>query len=121
MANIDSEKHRLFLSRFLLEFLPFLSFSVSFEHASLLTCSNRDFRFSIPRSIDPSSTYCPLAGPQSPAISHTFYAWNSKKKPAAALDWEQLLPGSSGDDDRPPKLLVKSKRKSKDGGSGGDA
>ncbi|KAI3502409.1 hypothetical protein L1887_30461 [Cichorium endivia] len=45
----------------------------------------------------------------------------TKRKTRLALDWEELLPGSSGDDDRPPEILVKSKRKSKDGSSGGDA
>ncbi|KVH96072.1 Peptidase C48, SUMO/Sentrin/Ubl1, partial [Cynara cardunculus var. scolymus] len=44
-----------------------------------------------------------------------------KRNEPLTLDWEQLLPTASADDDRPPELVVKSEKKSKDGSSGGDA
>ncbi|CAH1414410.1 unnamed protein product [Lactuca virosa] len=43
------------------------------------------------------------------------------KRRKLAINWKQLLPSSSGDDDRPTELLVTSKRKSKCGRSEGDA
>ncbi|CAI9275677.1 unnamed protein product [Lactuca saligna] len=43
------------------------------------------------------------------------------KRRKLAINWKQLVPSSSGDDDRPTELLVTSKRKSKCGRSEGDA